>query len=277
MSFTAMDKFFGCPREFAFNYIDKIEVPDDNEWFKKGRALHSCAEHGNLDAANALEDPVMRTQVRCGAMKYLDAQKMGVIPKFTKKEVKIINEEEQFYGRMDSENINDDGTWLIGETKTTSSFDQVRFALMRCSHQIGLYIGMIKPYAAQNFLYANDFLGVHNVTVAFPGRLEPYKANKRRKTDESLTDFEKRVFEKTGVYQQMLTRKEVAVDSAMAAFQWFKEQVDHLGPQADNYPKCTAHCKNNFGLCSYFKYCHGFDISLGADVESDIDAEDMPS
>jgi hypothetical protein len=291
LSYSAMSKFQECPRRYAFSYIDKPDLPDEPEGrgLLRGRAFHTAVEnndHTNLGKDHGL-DHVNYVLVRAAAKRYLIMQKAGNLPNAKYQEQKIINEEEQFFGKVDNMDVDEDsGLWTLGEMKT-GKFDPTAYALAETRPQTALYKAMSKQFCSDNFLSHKDFAGLNYIHVDFPN-VKPHafkpapKSGKNKGIErpaESVEDFELRAFDQTRILHQVLKVRDETVKSAVNDFRYTLAAIDHLGPNSNRYPKHCNACKHPFfGLCEYAEICHGMKLFLTDDapVTLDVDCEDVP-
>jgi hypothetical protein len=275
-----MNLFQECPRHYAWRYIDKPDLPDEPEGtgLLRGRAFHVAVEHN--DHNHLGEDHALgstdQALVRAAAKRYLMMKRAGDFPVETHQEQKIISEEEQFYGRVDSMTVDEDsGLWMVGEMKTSGRFDPTAYAIAETRPQTALYKAMSKQFCSDNFLSHKDFAGLSYKQVVFPF-IKPLKGRGKNAVPETLEDFELRAFGKTLVLHKILKVSEQVEKSAVHAFRHTLAAIDHLGPNSNNYPKHCGACINPWGLCEDFELCHGLKVSMTDDTKLDVDCEDVP-
>lgn len=280
LSYSSMSKFLECPRKFAFQYIDKLEVEsEEGVGLLRGRLFHNIIDTRDFsksDAEPSLEQH-NRALVRAAAKMFLEKKDRGDFPVVTSTEQKIINEKEQFIGYVDEMSVDEvSGNWMVGELKTGSKFDPVKYAIAETKHQTALYKGMADEFCAERFLSPQDFAGLNYKEIIFPN-IKPLKGRGKNAVQETMEDFEKRAYEKTLVLHKIVKVADSTVNSALMTFRHVLDGIDNLGKNSDNYPKnCNSCLHPYFGICPYFKACWGVDISLQDNISSDIDSSELP-
>lgn len=270
-SYSSIRSFLDCPRMWAYKYIDEVELEfSGSVAMDKGKMFHELVEAENAimpmaDNGLSLFDTAI---VRSAAKKYLDMA--HTLPKPTKREVKIINEEKQFIGFADSITINDDNSWLIGEMKTSSRFDPVEWAINQVSMQTALYKVMSKPWCAENFLSQNDFQGVSFKKIILSAK-KPLKGRGKSAVPETLEQYEERIKDDAKVYHQIFAVSEAQERCAIQTYDYVLASIKNLGEKSDAYPKCNNRCKTAYGVCDYFEHCWGFGFDTQEEGSIDYD------
>ena len=279
LSFSAMSKFQECPRKWALQYIDNVQIEqEEGDGLLRGRAFHEAIETNDPEQAAAnLKDQADGALVRAASRKYLEAKQRGDFPKVTHVEQKIINEERQFIGYVDEMSIDDDnGNWMIGEMKTTKKFNPVEYAIMDIKPQTALYKAMSTPFCSSMGLSVKDFAGLSCKKIVFPG-IRPLKGRGKNAVPEAIEDFEKRAYDGVAIYHKIVKVTERVENDALLAFQHTLESIDHLGADSSRYPKHSNSCLHPyFGICPFFQTCHGINLSLNDDIGSNLDCNELP-
>lgn len=278
LSYSSMSKFLECPRKFAFQYIDKAEVEgEDGIGLIRGRVFHSIIDTNNFDALQEIPDDVNRALVSAVAKLYLKKKERGDFPVVTHTEQKIINEKEQFIGYADEMSVDEKtGNWMVGELKTGSIFNPVKYAIAETKHQTALYKGMAEQFCSERFLSTNDFAGLNYKEVIFPN-IKPLKGRGKNAVPESIDAFEARVYDKAQIYHKIVKVSDSTVSDALYTFRNVLDAIDHLGSNPDKYMKnCNSCLHPHFGACQYLELCHGIKINLTDEVSSDIDMGEIP-
>ena len=274
MSYSAMSLFQGCPRRYAFRYIDKIPA----DWqgtgaMDRGTAFHALVEHDGAMPEGLPElNPFDTAKVKSGFRKYKEYQAAGHLPEMEVGELKLVDEERQFIGYVDRHAILKNGAWRLGEMKTSERFDPMQWQLYPVNPQIALYAEMAQKWANANLLSNDDFLGFSVQKVIFSAK-RPGKARKS-KAAESPEAFAERIREDTRIFVQNVTPSEVVRAEALLTFEHVKESVDHLGSSSSRYPKNIGNCMNFGRICEFAAHCHGAAFSEGQESLLDVDMTD---
>lgn len=290
LSHSAMNKFLGCPKKYAYHYIDHVEVEQvDTTAMDRGRAFHMLLEHDGDVPDGELLDELDRdlyelAKTKAAYRKLKSYQDRKLVPVLETREMKIISEEHQFIGYCDSIGVNDDtGKWMLGEMKTTSAFDPQKWNLLAMNTQISLYKNFCEEFAHENFLDQEDFSGVSYVTVTYsrkkPGKKSTAKklTKASRRADETASEYQTRIKDDSEVYHKIVDPTPEAVNSAVQTFNAVKQAIHDLKGNSGNAIKNTENCFAWHRPCQYFSHCHGIDpfqdeetIKNEATIENDM-------
>lgn len=266
LSYSGMNTFLGCQRQYAYRYIDKIpveEVPAGA--MDRGRAFHLLAEHqGEVSPPVLLAEvggnPFEAIKVQSAYRKYRARELSGALPAMQHREIVIRSEELQFYGIVDMIGVKDSGKWMLGELKTTTKLDAMRWSTLPMNTQIALYTAMSGEFAHEQFLALEDLEGVSYrvATMSAKKRLGPTKT-KKRPNAETEEEFAERIKDDGEVYHQIVTPLPEAVQSTLQTFESVKEGIHNLAGDSKKAIKNTGNCFAYGRICDYFATCHGFE------------------
>jgi len=264
LSNSAMNMYFTCPRKYGYKYFDKVPTEEvAAAAMDRGSAFHQLVEDDGKTVEDVLLDIVGRdlfelAKVKVAYTKYRTFQDRGLLPKLEKNEEKLISEEHQFIGYCDNIGVQDNGKWMLGEIKTTTRLDPLKWNLLEMNTQISLYSIFLKEFAHKNFLDWDDYLGVSYRTITMSQK-KPLLQNKRNKSDETAHEFRERIKNDSDVFHKIVRPTDDAKHSALQAFETAKAGISEMRGRSDAGCKNTNNCFAWGRACEYFTHCHGLD------------------
>lgn len=276
LSYSGMSMFLGCPRKYAYRYIDRVERAEtDTSAMDRGSAFHLLVEtNGEASQEQVSEDlkenPYEVAKVVTAYRAYHKYEADGLLPKMNHSEVKIVSDEHQFIGYVDMIGVQKDDRWMLGELKTTSRFDPVKWATLSINTQIALYCEMSSEFAHDEFLEMNDFQGVSYRTVELSSK-RPLKATKKRTQGETPDEYGQRIANDTKIFHQMVSPSEEARLSALQCFSTVKEAVHNLRGRSGHAVKNPGNCYAYNRPCEYFEHCWKIKPHSDEDIEDKVE------
>lgn len=273
LSYSGMALFLGCPRKYGYRYFDKVEQEvTDTSALDRGRVFHLLVEKNGDVSPHKLATEVGGDMYELAKVTaaYSAYRKMAAaLPSLDLKEVKIVSEEHQFIGFVDGIGIEASGQWRLGEMKTTTRFDPLKWATLAINPQIALYTAFAGEFAHGEFLALSDLQGVSYRTVTYSGKdpLEPSKNPLTPKTGkvrknarlekETVNDYARRIAGDSQVYHQMVSPTEEARLSALQSFGAVKEAIHDARGRSGDLVKNAGNCHAYGRPCEYFEHCWG--------------------
>lgn len=278
LSYSGMSTFLGCPRKYAYRYIDHVEEESgDRSAMYRGTAFHKLVEFGGAvtdgDTLTQVDgNEYEAAKVKAAFSVYHAMETDGLLPKMNHREVRLLSDEHQYIGYVDMMGVDDDGKWRLGELKTTARFDALKWGTLSINTQIALYTAFAGEFAHEQFLDMNDLEGVSYRTVLLSAK-RPLKPTNKRLGMETPDAYAARIAGDAKVFHAMVSPSEEARVSALQSFNAVKEAVHDLGGNSGKAIKNPGNCHSYGRACEYFEHC--WKIKPFTDEHLDIIDDDV--
>lgn len=266
LSYSSMKTLQSCEQLYFYEKVSKVE-PDadyeDSDALGLGKAFHQAMEktlHKKY-VKELLMEAMEEFEVEITDYPILEAMLKKYVTLHKLSGLEVIHCELRlnvtgiFVGFIDMIMTAPDGTWWLGDLKTTGRFDESLLPRLPKDMQMNLYSRFVETIASQFSLDMSKFKGCRYRAITKPKLVQ--------KAKESTEDYIKRLEENVQVYDIEIPFAGMDIDSCWSLFMEAHERASQLfageAPKK-NYNSCIQY----FKPCKHFSKCHGFLFSKGS-------------